>query len=111
GIRDRYVTGVQTCALPICNRVGVDENLGLTYGKNTTPTSALTGFNSAPDGVALIAQYSNEYSTVIRNTAGGNGVAVARTDFGAEAKVSIDTTSCKYFKCRRANLQIGRAHV
>lgn len=73
------------------NRVGVDENLGLTYGKNTTPTSALTGFNSAPDGVALIAQYSNEYSTVIRNTAGGNGVAVARTDFGAEAKVSIVT--------------------
>lgn len=73
------------------NRVGVDENLGLTYGKNTTPTSALTGFNSAPDGVALIAQYSNEYSTVIRNTAGGNGVAVARTDFGAEAKVRIVT--------------------
>lgn len=72
------------------NRVGVDENLGLTYGKNTTPTSALTGFNSAPDGVALIAQYSNQYSTVIRNTAGGNGVAVARTDFGAEAKVEIN---------------------
>ena len=37
------------------------------------------------------SQYSNEYSTVIRNTAGGNGVAVARTDFGAEAKVSIVT--------------------
>lgn len=71
------------------NRVGVDENLGLTYGKNTTPTSALTGFNSAPDGVALIAQYAKEYSTVIRNTAGGNGVAVARTDFGSEAKVNI----------------------
>ncbi len=73
------------------NQVGVDENLGLTYGKNTTPTSALTGFNSAPDGVALIAQYSNQYSTVIRNTAGGNGVAVARADFGAEAKVRIVT--------------------
>lgn len=73
------------------HRVAVDENLGLTYGKNTTPTSALTGFNSAPDGVALIAQYSNQYSTVIRNTAGGNGVAVARTDFGAQAKVSIVT--------------------
>ncbi|MCL4890053.1 SspB-related isopeptide-forming adhesin [Streptococcus gallolyticus] len=73
------------------NPVAVDENLGLTYGKNTTPTSALTGFNSAPDGVALIAQYSNQYSTIIRNTAGGNGVAVARTDFGAEAKVSIVT--------------------
>lgn len=71
------------------NRVGVDENLGLTYGKNTTPTSALTGFNSSPDGVVLIAQYAKEYSTVIRNTAGGNGVAVARTDFGAEAKVSV----------------------
>lgn len=70
------------------NRVGVDENLGLTYGKNITPTSALTGFNSAPDGVVLIAQYSNQYSTVIRNTAGGNGVAVARTDFGAEARVN-----------------------
>lgn len=73
------------------NRVAVDENLGLTYGKNITPTSALTGFNSAPDGVALIAQYSNQYSTVIRNTPGGNGVAVARTDFGAEAKVNIVT--------------------
>lgn len=73
------------------NRVAVDENLGLTYGKNITPTSALTGFNSAPDGVALIAQYSNQYSTVIRNTPGGNGVAVARTDFGAEAKANIVT--------------------
>lgn len=73
------------------NRVAVDENLGLTYGKNITPTSALTGFNSAPDGVALIAQYSNQYSTVIRNTPGGNGVAVARTDFGAEARVNIVT--------------------
>lgn len=71
------------------NRIAVDENLGLTYGKNTTPTSALTGFNSAPDGVALVAQYGKEYSTVIRNTAGGNGVAVARTDFGTEAKVSV----------------------
>lgn len=71
------------------NPVAVDENLGLTYGKNITPTSALTGFNSAPDGVALIAQYGREYSTVIRNTAGGNGVAVARADFGANAEVEI----------------------
>src|SRR5207249_9089522 len=28
GIRDRNVTGVQTCALPICRRAGLDCQLG-----------------------------------------------------------------------------------
>ena len=72
------------------NPIAVDENLGGNYGINYG-YNALDGFHSAPDGVVLIAQYGREYSTVIRNTPGGNASAVARTDFGAEAKVSIVT--------------------
>lgn len=70
------------------NPIAVDENLGGNYGINYG-YNALDGFHSAPDGVALIAQYGREYSTVIRNTPGGNASAVARADFGSEAKVSV----------------------
>lgn len=70
------------------NPIGVDENLGGTYGVNHG-YNALDGFNSSPDGVALIAQYGREYSTVIRNTPGGNASAVARADFGSEAEVKV----------------------
>lgn len=72
------------------NPIAVDENLGGNYGINYG-YNALDGFHSAPDGVALITQYGREYSTVIRNTPGGNASAVARADFGAEAKVRIVT--------------------
>ena len=68
------------------NPIAVDENLGGNYGINYG-FNALDGFNSAPDGVVLIAQYGREYSTVIRNTPGGNASAVARADFGSDARV------------------------
>lgn len=71
------------------NPIGVDENLGGNYGINHG-YNALDGFHSSPDGVALIAQYGKEYSTVIRNTPGGNASAVARADFGSDAKVNFD---------------------
>lgn len=70
------------------NPIAVDENLGGNYGINYG-FNALDGFHSAPDGVVLIAQYGREYSTVIRNTPGGNASAVARADFGSDAKVSV----------------------
>lgn len=68
------------------NPIAVDENLGGNYGLNYG-YNALDGFHSAPDGVVLIAQYGREYSTVIRNTPGGNASAVARADFGSDARV------------------------
>src|SRR5688572_15301631 len=36
GIRDLTVTGVQTCALPICNRFGLPEKMDLIVGRLTT---------------------------------------------------------------------------
>lgn len=65
--------------------LAVDENLGYTYGKNTS-INALNGFDSAPDGTALFVQ-TGTYSTVLRNTPGGNASAVARADFGSESSV------------------------
>lgn len=82
------------------NQIAVDENLGANYGINYG-YNALDGFHSAPDGVALIAQYGREYSTVIRNTPGGNASSVSRADFGAEAKVKID----KVYKAQHVEIE------
>lgn len=70
------------------NSVASDENLGVTYGINMDG-NALNGRASSPDGTILLLQFGNSYNTIIRNTPGGYGSAVARADFGAESKVDL----------------------
>src|SRR5258708_28244986 len=41
GIRDDLVTGVQTCALPICNRLDLGRVLNSPANQNTTKVQAI----------------------------------------------------------------------
>lgn len=68
------------------NQISSNENLGYTYGKNTSK-NALNGLVSAPDGTALVVHKGMAKYT-LKNTPGGNSNAVVRADFGSEAKVS-----------------------
>lgn len=68
--------------------VASHEDLGITYGVGRNNNS-LNGLDSAPDGTAIISQYGIEYNTIIRNTPGGRGSAVARADFGTRGNANI----------------------
>lgn len=65
------------------------EELGYTFGHNKHDINALDGVNSIPDGTVLFGQWHNQYNTIIRNTPGGYGAVVARSDYGLNANVSI----------------------
>ncbi|WP_231140980.1 SspB-related isopeptide-forming adhesin [Streptococcus equi] len=84
--------------------LAVDENLGYTYGKNTS-ANALNGFDSAPDGTALFVQ-TGTYSTVLRNTPGGNASAVARADFGSESSVKQQIIKTRKVVKEKPEIQI-----
>lgn len=46
------------------------------------------GFNSLPKNAIVVAQYDKTYTNVIRNTAGGNGNATVRADFGKGGNIT-----------------------
>src|SRR5229473_7105221 len=50
GIRDKLVTGVQTCALPIC--LGTEDNMGDTFSQFTTREGSMWAVMSRPDHAA-----------------------------------------------------------
>ncbi|MBG9366817.1 SspB-related isopeptide-forming adhesin [Streptococcus sp. NLN64] len=70
------------------SKIVSDENLGNTYGLNRD-VNALNARASSPDGAVLLAQYTSEYQSMIRNSPGGAGSSVARADFGAAGQVQI----------------------
>lgn len=65
-----------------------DEDLGFTYGIGMN-SNALDGYKSSPDGTLLFIS-EGIYNNSLRNTPGGNASAVARADFGSEAKLTIE---------------------
>lgn len=69
-------------------KIASNEDLGFTYGKGMN-SNALDGYNSSPDGTVL-AIGNGVFSYVLRNTAGGNGSAVARADFGGKSRANIE---------------------
>ncbi|EPT35475.1 SspB-related isopeptide-forming adhesin [Streptococcus agalactiae] len=82
------VGGGMTTNTATSGRAASDENLGFTYGVHRG-SNALDGRASSPDGTILYVTQGAQYSTVLRNTAGGNGSAVARADFGANSRITI----------------------
>ncbi|MDG3142980.1 YSIRK-type signal peptide-containing protein, partial [Streptococcus suis] len=82
------VGGGMTTNTATSGRAAADEDLGYTYGVHRS-SNALDGRASSPDGTILYVTQGAQYSTVLRNTAGGNGSVVARADFGADARITI----------------------
>src|SRR5256886_4952714 len=79
GIRDLTVTGVQTCALPIC-----DKNYpiwtGCWYGSSSeVPTLALGG---RPDSPNILLQTTGQHTVLLSDLPGGPGITL-RTASGA----------------------------
>src|SRR5690625_7977716 len=59
GIRDGHVTGVQTCALPICVAARVLNNLGVSLNKARQQVLRLLGSNESQSGRQGRGQASN----------------------------------------------------
>src|SRR5438105_8378800 len=91
GIRDPLVTGVQTCALPICSTVSVSELLnGLNKGSYTTSLACKT--NGSPIVVTTQSFTMPTTPVVCTFTNTGSTIAVSLTKLWVNA-VTGDTTT------------------
>src|SRR6266496_4905940 len=76
GIRDLYVTGVQTCALPISS----DAHLAAIFGEGGTLARALPGFRLRPQQLAMaeaVTQAIRTRAALIAEAGTGTGKTFA----------------------------------
>src|SRR2546425_2855462 len=73
GIRDKLVTGVQTCALPICGSAGGTKSVSVSGGPSTY-AAAVSGMTSSGTVIASIA------AGVAQDAAGNPNTASTSTD-------------------------------
>src|SRR6266545_7374455 len=103
GIRDKLVTGVQTCALPICRAEiypGVATTANASYAVTTSDPGATSRTAAATAGVSLVPNrmlpLAADYGASATRSSGGGTPGSATTRQRAEASVTFAPVPALY---------------